>query len=723
MTPSTSCRRAVSGSRYGARYQSARESGRLPLRRCVWLFRQCHEPTGRAIGGRSLSGGCVCADYSFLLLTRPWVDVTAVLVQNCGQNILRHLLKRRRLHRVARAPLAQRAQCRGVTKHFRQRHSGMYDGGTRTRLNVTDLATSAIEVTDNVTHVFLGGDGFNVHDRLQHDRTRLTSRFLEGKAASHLESNFRAIHFVVGAVDDLDLNIHHRVTAQDTGLRSFDNTVFDRTNVFPWDRTADNFVLHHNAAALFARLNSNDRVAVLTATARLTDKFTLGLSGLGDGFAIGNLRLTRGRANVEFAKHAIFDDIKMQFTHAGNNGLAGFLIGRKTEGRIFLGESLQCGGHLVAVGLRVRFDGHGNDWLGKRDRFEQDRMIVVRNRVACRDVLQANKRADVSGVAHIDFLPMVGVHLQQAADTLAFVITRIVDGHALGYFAGIDTEENQPASVWICPNLECQRAKRSVIIRRACLGLFAIRVGSDNLWNIERGRKIIDDGIEQRLHAFVLERRTANYRHQLILDCESANPVLQLLLVDLFTFEVKLHQLFILFRDRFNEFRVRRIGSHLQVGRNIDHVKLRAEVFPRPEDRLHLNEINTTFEISFLADRNLDRHGVGCEPLAHLRHGGFEVRTGAVHLIDESDPRNLVLVSLSPHGFRLRLNTADRAEHGTSAVEHAQAALDLDSEVHVAGSINDIHTMLTPEAGCRGAGDRDATLALLLHPIHGRRAF
>ena len=57
---------------------------------------------------------------------------------------------------------------------------------------------------------------------------------------------------------------------------------------------------------------------------------------------------------------------------------------------------------------------------------------------------------------------------------------------------------------------------------------------------------------------------------------------------------------------------------------------------------------------------------------------------GAVHLVDEDETRNAVLVGLAPHRLGLRLDAADRAQHGARAVEHAQAALDLDREIDVA---------------------------------------
>ena len=61
-----------------------------------------------------------------------------------------------------------------------------------------------------------------------------------------------------------------------------------------------------------------------------------------------------------------------------------------------------------------------------------------------------------------------------------------------------------------------------------------------------------------------------------------------------------------------------------------------------------------------------------------------EVRADAVHLVDEGDARDAVLVGLAPDGLGLRLDAGDGVEQRDRAVEHAQRALDLDGEVDVA---------------------------------------
>ena len=114
--------------------------------------------------------------------------------------------------------------------------------------------------------------------------------------------------------------------------------------------------------------------------------------------------------------------------------------------------------------------------------------------------------------------------------------------------------------------------------------------------------------------------------------------------------------------------------------------------------------------------------GTAFEALAHHVDDAVEIRTHDVHLIDISHARDMVFVRLAPHRFRLRLDAALGAEYGHRAVEHFQRALDLDGEVHVSGGVDDIDAVVLPITGGRGGGDRDATLLLLRHPVHCRRA-
>src|SRR5215203_3746623 len=82
----------------------------------------------------------------------------------------------------------------------------------------------------------------------------------------------------------------------------------------------------------------------------------------------------------------------------------------------------------------------------------------------------------------------------------------------------------------------------------------------------------------------------------------------------------------------------------------------------------------------------------GCDFLEHR----FECRPLAVHLVDESQPRDAVLVRLPPNGFTLRFDPFAGAEHHDSTIEHSQASLDFSREINVTGRIDQIDDDILP---------------------------
>ncbi len=124
------------------------------------------------------------------------------------------------------------------------------------------------------------------------------------------------------------------------------------------------------------------------------------------------------------------------------------LIDLDAERRILGGELLQAHAEPLLVALRLRLDGDRDDRLGELDRLEQDRVVVVAQRIAGRRVFEADRRGDVAGVDLLDLLALVGVHLQQAADALlACPSSRSARSEPVFRHARVDAEERQRADV------------------------------------------------------------------------------------------------------------------------------------------------------------------------------------------------------------------------------------------------------------------------------------
>src|SRR5271155_3778430 len=108
----------------------------------------------------------------------------------------------------------------------------------------------------------------------------------------------------------------------------------------------------------------------------------------------------------------------MKLTHAADDGLTAVRIGVDLEGGIFLRQLAQRDAHLLLVALRLGLYRNRNHRRRELDGLENDGMVLIANRVAGGDVPESNARANVAGINLGDVLALVGVHLQQTANTL-----------------------------------------------------------------------------------------------------------------------------------------------------------------------------------------------------------------------------------------------------------------------------------------------------------------
>ena len=99
-----------------------------------------------------------------------------------------------------------------------------------------------------------------------------------------------------------------------------------------------------------------------------------------------------------------------------------------------------------------------------------------------------------------------------------------------------------------------------------------------------------------------------------------------------------------------------------------------------------------------------------------------EVGAHDIHLVDVYHSGHVVFVGLAPDSLGLRFYAALRAKNGNCAVQHAEAALHLNGEVHMARGVDDVDAAILPKTGGGSGSDRDAPLLLLLHPVHDGRA-
>jgi hypothetical protein len=158
-----------------------------------------------------------------------------------------------------------------------------------------------------------------------------------------------------------------------------------------------------------------------------------------------------------------------------------------------------------------------------------------------------------------------------------------------------------------------------------------------------------------------------------------------------------------------------------EVRGHLEHLPLGVLVVRVPHQCLHLDKVDHALEVVLGADRDLHRQRARAEALPDHVHAAREVGAAAVHLVDVADARHAVVVGETPVGLGLRLDTGDTVKHHHGAVQHAQRAIHLDGEIDVPGGVDQVDLLAAPEAGDRGALDRDAALLFLLQIVRGRR--
>ena len=92
---------------------------------------------------------------------------------------------------------------------------------------------------------------------------------------------------MVGAVDELDLDVDDREAGEDAGLHRLRDAGVDRRDVLPRDRAADDLVLELVAGARLVRRHVDHDVAVLAAAAGLADELPRARPGPACGWSRG----------------------------------------------------------------------------------------------------------------------------------------------------------------------------------------------------------------------------------------------------------------------------------------------------------------------------------------------------------------------------------------------------------------------------------------------------
>ncbi|CSH48775.1 Uncharacterised protein [Shigella sonnei] len=417
----------------------------------------------------------------------------------------------------------------------------------------------------------------------------------------------------------------------------------------------------------------------------------------------------------------------MQFAHTRDDGLVRFFVSPYTERRVFFSQTAQSQTHFFLVSFGFRFNCDGDYRLREFHTFQNDRRIRVTQGVTSGYVFQTDSSSDVARANFFDLFTFVSVHLNDTTETLTCSFHGVQYGITRVNHTGVNTEEGQVTNKRVGSDFERQCRERLVI---TCVTLsrsvFTVVQDTVDRRYVNRGWQVINYRIQHRLNTFVLERRTTGYQDDFVVQNALTQSTFDFCFSQFFTTQVFFHQLFRSFSCGFDQVLVPFVSQFNHVCRDIFVFEGYALVSVVPVDSFHFHQVNNTGEMFFSTNRQLQRNRVRAQTGFDLVNNFQEVRTHAVHFVNERNARNFIFVCLTPYGFRLRLNTTNCAVNHYRTIENTHGTFYFDCEVNVPRGVDDVDAMrlillshTRPECSSRSGSDGNTTFLLLLHPVHG----
>src|SRR3954452_19453343 len=202
-----------------------------------------------------------------------WViSLRALGVDDLARDRLGHVFVTVELHRERGPTLAHRAQVGGVSEHLGERDTGLDLLAALDLLEVLDAAATGAEVPHHVAEVVVWRLHLDGHHRLEQLRLRALQRLLERHGAGDLEGALARVDLVVGALDELHLDVDDGIAGEDARVHRLLDTSIDARDVLLGYLPADDLVRDRVPLARRLRLDVDHGVAVLARAAGLADE-------------------------------------------------------------------------------------------------------------------------------------------------------------------------------------------------------------------------------------------------------------------------------------------------------------------------------------------------------------------------------------------------------------------------------------------------------------------
>ena len=398
-------------------------------------------------------------------------------------------------------------------------------------------------------------------------------------------------------------------------------------------------------------------VGELTRTTTLLFVFVVEFHHLCWGLAVTYFGSTDFHLNFVFATNSLNINIEMQFAHSSDDHLVGFLIGEDAEGWVLFTEALKRFAEFVRRTSIGGSHSHLDDRVWDKHVFEgthrRRRGVSVTTRA-----VDSHDGDNVAGLRKIDLFTLVGVHSNNPTESFGSACTLVVVGFAFADRSLVESHERQLAK-GIVHNLKCHADKRLLRIRGQLVSLVGIFVVLGVDFTLQgRGQKL-NDPIEQRLYALVLECGSHVYRRQLEGLNRFPDDGVDQLFANRLTRQKEFHHFVAVHRERLKHLLTRGFGVSLMRFRNIGFNDVLALLAFKLK-HLHFGEVDHTFKLFAGADVELHQHGIATQLVPHLLDHFLRVGTRTVHFVDEGEAGNFVSLHLAIDGDGLCLHTTYR---------------------------------------------------------------
>ncbi len=497
---------------------------------------------------------------------------------------------------------------------------------------------------------------------------------------------------MVGAVDKPHTDIDYRIAGEHPFLHRFADPLFDGRDILFGNDTAKDFIFKQKAFSR-QRLQLQKNMTVLPPAAGLFFMLAFDLGPPFDGLLVGHLRRGESNFHPKFLGQTADDDLEVELSQAGDNGLPGFRTPLQAESGIFLEKTGKAAADLFLVSLCLRLHRKRDHRSGKIDGRKLKRIAPIAKRIAGGSLLELGHSSNITGhdLLHGDLIfPAHGKHLP---DPLIFTLVGVVGLRVGVEHSRVDPEVVDPADIGVGQGLVDQGGKGLLRRRFPDKLLSVIRESSRDLTPIGRRGEKIFHKIKQHGAAQVGGGGGTEYRSNLAGEDAAAQTLPELSSIQCFTLQIFQEQFIVRLGDRFDQFLPHLSSRFAQLLRDL----LLLRFFPviREQIRFFFNQIDDPLEVLLLADRKLHGNNIQPKITLQLLHSAIKIGIFPIKFVDHNNPGQAEFIGILPHLFSTHFYPGNSAYHHHAAISHTQSADQIADKIKITGCIQkiDLHTV------------------------------